>query len=435
VVTKGHPFDAPAFFAVFDSMAGIRWTHVEHPDALRLVEPGHAAEFDVFVMYDMPGITFTRGDPPAVFAPPPPGYAAAFRQLLDDGKGMVFLHHAIAGWPAWDEYAEIIGGRFHYQPAVLDGVAYPDSGYRHDVHHVVEVLDPTHPICEGLDASFSLTDELYLFPVLETRVRPLLRSTYDFVDTNFYSADRAIRGSRDDNSGWHHPPGSSLVAWTRTVGASPIAYVQFGDGPATYQDANYRRILSNAIRWAADAAHAEESGSVVIRQETLDDHDAIRRVVAAAFQSAAEAALVDRIRASPEYVPEMALVAEVDGEVVGQVMISGAIVRNPDGDRPIVMLSPLAVLPAFQRTGIGSSLVRSAVRVAEQRGEPLVVLEGSPAYYGKLGFEHSRTYGIEIHLPEWAPPEAAQVIRLASFDPDDPTLRGTVVYPTAFDAL
>ncbi|MET0909730.1 MAG: ThuA domain-containing protein, partial [Ilumatobacteraceae bacterium] len=170
VVTKGHPFDAPAFFAVFDSIPGIRWTHVEHPDALGLVEPARAAEFDVFVMYDMPGIAFTRADPPAEFAPPPPGYAAAFRNLLDDGKGMVFLHHAIAGWPAWPEYAGIVGGRFHYQPAELDGVRYPDSGYRHDVRHVVEVLEPTHPICAGLDASFGLTDELYLFPVLEDRV-------------------------------------------------------------------------------------------------------------------------------------------------------------------------------------------------------------------------------------------------------------------------
>ncbi len=251
-MTKGHPFDAPALFEVFDSIEAIEWTHVEHPDALALVQPQRAAEFDVFVMYDMPGITFTGGDPPADFAPPAPGYADAFRKLLDDGKGMVFLHHAIAGWPAWDEYADIIGGRFHYQPAELDGIAYPDSGYRHDVHHTVEILDPTHPICDGLDPSFSLTDEVYLFPVMEERVHPIMRSTYDFVDTNFYSADRAIRGTRNDRTGWHHPPGSSLVAWTKTVGASPIAYIQFGDGPATYADVNYRRIVANAIRWAAD---------------------------------------------------------------------------------------------------------------------------------------------------------------------------------------
>lgn len=255
-MTKGHPFDAPAFFAVFDSMPGVEWTHVEHPEALELVEPDRASEFDVFVMYDMPGITFTRADPPAVFAVPPPGYREAFERLLDDGKGMVFLHHAIAGWPAWQRYAEIVGGRFHYQPATFAGVEYPDSGYRHEVTHEVEVLDPSHPICAGIEPRFTLTDEVYLFPVLEDAVNPIMRSTYDFVADNFYSADRAIRGTRNDRTGWHHPRGSNLVAWTKTVGSSPVAYIQFGDGPETYADPNFRRIVSNAIGWAADLANA-----------------------------------------------------------------------------------------------------------------------------------------------------------------------------------
>lgn len=173
----------------------------------------------------------------------------------------------------------------------------------------------------------------------------------------------------------------------------------------------------------------------VVRPESPDDHDAIRRLVAAAFQSEAEAALVDRIRASGDYVAEMALVAEADGEIVGHVIISHAVLRSAEGDRRIVMLSPLAVLPEFQGRGIGSALVRSSLRVAEMRGEPLVVVEGSPAYYGRLGFEHALTYGIEINLPAWAPPEAAQVVRLSSFDPNDRTLRGKVVYPAAFDGL
>ncbi|HUS41758.1 MAG TPA: ThuA domain-containing protein [Ilumatobacteraceae bacterium] len=251
VVTKGHPFDGPAFFDVFESMEGIDWTRVEQPEALELVEPARAADFDVFVMYDMPGVVFGRSDPPAEFSDPPEGYPDKFRSLLNEGKGMVFLHHAIAGWPAWEGYADIVGGRFHYQPAVLGGVAYPDSGYRHDVTHTVEVLDTSHPICEGVDPTFEITDELYLFPVFEDRVQPLMRSTYDFVDTNFYSADLAIRGSRNDRAGWSHPPGSDLVAWTTTVGRSPIAYLQFGDGPNTYADPTYRRILANSINWAA----------------------------------------------------------------------------------------------------------------------------------------------------------------------------------------
>ncbi len=254
VVTKGHPFDGPAFSEVFDSLEDVEWTHVEHPEALDLVEPERAAEFDVFVMYDMPGITFTRSDPPAEFSMPPAGYPDKFRALLDRGKGMVFLHHAIAGWPAWDEYGDIVGGRFLYQPAHVRGVESPDSGYRHDVTHVVEVLEPSHPICAGVGSSFVITDELYLSQVFEDDVTPLMRSNYAFVDTNFYSADRAIRGTRDDRTGWNHPPGSDLVAWTKTVGNSPIAYLQFGDGPQTYADPNYRRILANAIRWAAATA-------------------------------------------------------------------------------------------------------------------------------------------------------------------------------------
>ena len=252
VVTKGHPFDGPAFFEVFDSNADIDWTHVEHPEALELVDPERAADFDVFVMYDMPGITFTRADTPAEFPAPPEGYPEKFLALLDAGKGMVFLHHAVAGWPAWEEYGDIVGGRFLYQPAAVHGVDFPDSGYRHDVTHTVEVVDSAHPICEGIDASFEITDELYLSHVFEDDLKPLMRSTYDFVDSNFFSADRAIRGTRNDRAGWSHPPGSNLVAWTKTVGRSPIAYLQFGDGPQTYADPIYRHILANAITWAAN---------------------------------------------------------------------------------------------------------------------------------------------------------------------------------------
>jgi hypothetical protein len=253
VITKGHPFDGPAFFEVFDANDDIEWTHIEHPEALELVEPARAAEFDVFVMYDMPGITFTGADPPAEFLDPPADYPAKFRALLDAGKGMVFLHHALAGWPAWPEYGDIVGGRFLYQPGAVRGVDVADSGYRHDVTHTVDVLDASHPICAGIDTSFEITDELYLAHVFEADVHPLMRSSYDFVDTNFYSADRAIRGTRNDRAGWTHPPGSALVAWTKTVGRSPIAYLQFGDGPETYADPNYRQILANTITWAAES--------------------------------------------------------------------------------------------------------------------------------------------------------------------------------------
>jgi putative acetyltransferase len=67
---------------------------------------------------------------------------------------------------------------------------------------------------------------------------------------------------------------------------------------------------------------------------------------------------------------------------------------------------------------------------ADDRGEPAVVLEGSPVFYGRLGFQPSAAHGIRIMLPSWAPPEAAQVLLLRNYDP---LIRGRVVYPPAFE--
>lgn len=262
LLTKGHPFDKAAFFAVFDALVAdphcglTQYTHVEQPAARVFFDPDLAQPYDVFVMYDMPGIRFTGQDPPLLMEEPTAALEEGVEALLTNGKGMVFLHHAIAGWPAWEEWAHIIGGRFHYQPARLDGVDYPDSGYRHDVTHRVEKV-ADHPIAAGLPDSFEITDEVYLAPVLEDAVEPVLRSTYTFEASRFYSAGHAIRGRRNTNEGWVHPAGSDLVAWVKHAGNSPVAYIQFGDGAQTYADEHYRRVLANAVDWAASAeAHS-----------------------------------------------------------------------------------------------------------------------------------------------------------------------------------
>jgi len=171
---------------------------------------------------------------------------------------------------------------------------------------------------------------------------------------------------------------------------------------------------------------------VLIRPECPEDFAEINHVVAAAFQSPLEARLVEAIRASPQYLPELALVAEVDGAVAGHVMISRTALRDGEQWRDIVHLSPLAVAPEAQGRGIGSALVREVTERADREGLALVALEGDPRYYSRFGFEHSVKYGIHINLPSWAPPEAAQVLRLTHYDA---TIRGTVVYPPAFDTL
>jgi putative acetyltransferase len=166
-----------------------------------------------------------------------------------------------------------------------------------------------------------------------------------------------------------------------------------------------------------------------IRQERPEDVDAIADVVRAAFRSPVEARLVASIRASEYFVPEWSLVAEVDGTVVGHVMVSYVILHDAGTEHRVTTLSPLAVAPEFERRGIGSALVREVAARVDAAGEPLITLEGNPTYYGRLGFEPAARLGIEIDLPSWAPREAAQVMPLRAHEP---SIRGKVVYPPAF---
>ncbi len=265
LLTKGHPFERDPFLAVFDSMAAagtIVYEHIEHPDAQARLHPDRLTSaaldhIDALVFYDMPGLTFTGADPPVEFVAPSDDLVAGFEALLAAGVGMVFLHHAMAAWPAWPRYADIVGARFHYAGGELGGERWPDSGYLLEVDHTVEVVAPDHPVCAGVPPTFRLHDELYLIPPVAAGVTALLRTTYPMTDDHFFSADEAIRGRRNSRAGWSHPPGPDLIGWTHTVERSRIVYLQPGDGPSSYADPNVRRLIANAIEFVAlDPAEA-----------------------------------------------------------------------------------------------------------------------------------------------------------------------------------
>ena len=267
LITKGHPFQRDAFFQVFDSLAGIGWTHVEQPAAQVFFAPSLARPYDAFVLYDMPGIRF-RSDGPPDFIEPPADLERNIEELLDTGIGLVFLHHAVAGWPAWPQYAEIVGGRFLYLPGELRGTRRQDSGYRHEVTHEVSVV-ADHPVTKDVPKTFSITDELYLYEVFEDDVVPLLRSGHAFVRDNFYSAAKVVReGKMFSNEGWEHARGSDLIGWVKHYRNSPIVYLQCGDDPRAYANPHYRQLLANAIGWVsspearewAQQRHQQEKG-------------------------------------------------------------------------------------------------------------------------------------------------------------------------------
>jgi putative acetyltransferase len=172
--------------------------------------------------------------------------------------------------------------------------------------------------------------------------------------------------------------------------------------------------------------------NVVIRPEREADHPAIAEVVRGAFVKHPDevADFVARIRASEQFIPELALVAEDSSGVIAHVLLSWVGVDGGSCGR-ILNLSPMSVRPDRQRVGVGSQLIRDALGRAEAAGEPAVMVEGIPAYYPRFGFERASTLGFVAPHPK-IPDEAFMLKRLPGYSPD---LAGRIVYPPSFDAL
>ena len=133
----------------------------------------------------------------------------------------------------------------------------------------------------------------------------------------------------------------------------------------------------------------------VIRPEQPDDYQAVRAVNLAAFDTAVEADLADAMRETPEYVPELSLVAELDGQIVGHALFSEVTVEQEAGELRALSLGPIAVLPNHQNRGIGSALIEHGHRRGRELGYPFVVLIGHPWYYPRFGYQQARQFGLE----------------------------------------
>jgi type 1 glutamine amidotransferase len=256
LVTKGHGFDRAPFFELFDELGTeIVYTHVEQPSAQLFWDPENAAAYDVFVYYDAMG----RGqgvagpDGTVTFEEPSAEAKRDLEALLKQGKGMVFLHHSIAAWnQSWPVYAEIVGGACDWSNRVrVRGQEFPHSGAQAGITQRISIVDKSHPITQGLTDGFEIVDETYLCPYFEENLHPLLRTDFVPIPENFPGRYNRTPEQLAVSNFRNHPRGSNLVGWVKSAENSPIVYLQNGHNAQAWENDSYRRLLLNAIKWAA----------------------------------------------------------------------------------------------------------------------------------------------------------------------------------------
>mgnify|MGYP001819482455 CR=1 FL=1 len=148
-----------------------------------------------------------------------------------------------------------------------------------------------------------------------------------------------------------------------------------------------------------------------IRPERPGDEEAIAEVNRRAFEGEEEVQIIAGIRDSEYFIPELSLVAESEGRIVGHIMFS--VVTLVRFDRPaekILSLAPMAVEPEHQKEGIGSALVKAGMDKAQELGHKIVIVVGHPEYYPRFGFRKARMLGYDVGME--VPDEAFMVAGL-----------------------
>jgi putative acetyltransferase len=184
--------------------------------------------------------------------------------------------------------------------------------------------------------------------------------------------------------------------------------------------------------------------AVLIRREGAGDIAAVRAVTGAAFArpdaggpeaggpeaggpEPAEVRLLDELRGSQAWRPELSLVAVAeDGEVVGHVLGTRAHVA----ELPVIAIGPVSVRPGRQRAGVGSALMHTVLGAGDALGEPMAVLLGDPGYYRRFGFRLSSAYQITPPQAGWEP--YFQVRELSGYRAG---MTGTFRYAEPFDRV
>jgi putative acetyltransferase len=165
---------------------------------------------------------------------------------------------------------------------------------------------------------------------------------------------------------------------------------------------------------------------VELRKESSRDYAAVRRLNELAFERTTEAALIDALRGASS--PQLSLVAVEDEQVVGHVFFGPVSIVSEGEESTAIALGVMAVMPGWQKKGIGSQLVRYGLKECERLGQHVVVVIGHPGFYPRFGFVPGRSKGLRCEYDD-----ADEAFMVAELTPG--ALRGRkglVKYPPEF---
>lgn len=156
---------------------------------------------------------------------------------------------------------------------------------------------------------------------------------------------------------------------------------------------------------------------IQIRQEQKKDYKTVFQIIEKAFKemeysSLTEQFIVEKLRKNEAFIPELSLVAELEGQLVGYIILTKIQIDNGQQLFEALTLGPVAVLPELHGKSIGSQLIKEVHKRAEQLGHQIIVLLGHKDYYPRFGYELMQKY--DIALPFEAAPENCMVIGLTA---------------------
>ena len=213
VITGTHEFDQAAFDSMFATLDGMECTIQDtgtSPGAL--FASTEAFPYDAIVLYNFRQ-TLTAAD------------QANFKALLDRGIGLTVLHHAIAGFPGWVEYENIIGATYVLEEQTRGETHYPRPQWKHGVDMKIAVEDPDHPITRGVE-DFITHDEAYKGWV-------------------YHDGNQLLLATDNEHS-------NRQIAWTRDHPKARVFFMQLGHDKHAFEHPQYRRVLRQAIAWTTE---------------------------------------------------------------------------------------------------------------------------------------------------------------------------------------